>query len=345
MSKDREKKRRPILKIVLLILTTISLISSAFAIYEILSLQSIENLIRYIVVGVLVLIDLIIILKTKSICKKRPKNKHSKRLGYIIFMVIYTLICAFVGIVIFYLYGKLSNMNKSQILYSSSVVVMANNEAQKINDIVDYKIGVLDKNNNKSPDGYIIPQEIIKENKLYDDNELVDYGDYQSMITDLYAKEIDAVILPTDYASMFKTITGYENIESDTKIVLTKEKKMKKSATSLVENESTGKNVTEPFTMLLMGIDSTDEVLSKNAVANGDTLILITFNPKTLNATMLSIPRDSYVPIACWSNKAENKITHAAGYGNDCMMNTIEEYLGINIDYYAKINFKCSCNI
>ena len=37
MSKDREKKRRPILKIVLLILTTISSISSAFAIYEILS--------------------------------------------------------------------------------------------------------------------------------------------------------------------------------------------------------------------------------------------------------------------------------------------------------------------
>ena len=37
-------------------------------------------------------------------------------------------------------------------------------------------------------------------------------------------------------------------------------------------------------------------------------LILITFNPKTLNATMLSIPRDSYIPIACWANKAENKM-------------------------------------
>ena len=140
---------------------------------------------------------------------------------------------------------------------------------------------------------------------------------------------------------MFKTITGYENIESDTKIVLTKEKKMKKSATSLVETESTGKNVTEPFTMLLMGIDSTDEVLSKNAVANGDTLILITFNPKTLNATMLSVPRDSYVPIACWSNKAENKITHAAGYGNDCMINTIEDYFDIN----QQINLNEICDV
>ncbi len=336
----KEKKKKSFLKIVLLVLTALSLLSSAFAIYEIFSLQSIENMIRYIVIGILLVIDLILILKTKGICKKRPKKKHSKRIGYIIFMSLYTIFCLFIGLVIFYLYGKLSNMNKSQVLYSSSLVVLSSTEAVDINDIVDYKIGVLDKNSKDSPDGYIIPQEIIKENKLYDENEIVDYSDYQTMITDLYVKDIDAVILPTDYAPMFKTISGYEEIESDTKIIISKEKKMKKSATSKVETESNGKDVTEPFTILLMGIDSTDEVLEKNAVANGDTLILITFNPKTLNATMLSIPRDSYVPIACWSSKAENKITHAAGYGNDCMMNTIEEYLGINIDYYAKINFK-----
>ena len=210
----------------------------------------------------------------------------------------------------------------------------------KLMRLVIYKIGILDKNNKKSPDGYIIPQEMVEKYKLYDDNELVDYGDYQSMITDLYTSEVDAVILPTDYPAMFSSITGYEQIATDTKIIVSQEKKMRKRDTSEVETESTGKLITEPFTILLMGIDSTDEVLSKNAVANGDTLILVTFNPKTLNATMLSIPRDSYVPIACWSNKAENKITHAAGYGNDCMMNTIEQYFGINIDYYAKINFK-----
>ena len=55
---------------------------------------------------------------------------------------------------------------------------------------------------------------------------------------------------------------------------------------------------------------------------------------------MLSIPRDSYVPIACWSGTPENKITHAAAYGTDCMMDTIENYFDVTIDYYAKINFK-----
>ena len=337
---DTDIRKKPILKITILILSIISLLSSGFAIYEIFMLGSIENTIRYIVIGILILLDVLIIFKTKGILKKRPKKKHSKRIGYIIFMVLYTLICLAVALVIFYVYGKLSNMNKSQITYSSSLVVMAKNEANEISDIKDYKIGILDKNNKKSPDGYIIPQEMVEKYKLYDDNELIDYGDYQSMITDLYTSEVDAVILPTDYPAMFSSITGYEQIATDTKIIVSQEKKMRKRDTSEVETESTGKLITEPFTILLMGIDSTDEVLSKNAVANGDTLILVTFNPKTLNATMLSIPRDSYVPIACWSNKAENKITHAAGYGNDCMMNTIEQYFGINIDYYAKINFK-----
>ncbi len=182
--------------------------------------------------------------------------------------------------------------------------------------------------------------EMINENKLEDENEIIEYEDYSSMLTDMYAEELDMMFISSSYVSMFSNITGYEDIETDTKVIISKEKKMKKVESSVSEGASSGKDVTEPFTILLMGIDSTEDVLSKNAVANGDTLILITFNPKTLNATMVSIPRDSYVPIACWGDKAENKITHAAGYGTDCMMNTIEDYFDVNIDYYAKINFK-----
>ena len=192
----------------------------------------------------------------------------------------------------------------------------------------------------KSPDGYIVPQLIIKEHKLQDDNEIVDYDDYTSMMVDLYEGNVDGIFITSNYVSMFEAIPGYENIKDETRIIAKKSKTMKKTSTSSIESSSTGKDITQPFTILLMGIDSTDEVLTKNAIANGDTLILITFNPKTLNATMLSIPRDSYVPISCWSGKPENKITHAAAYGNDCMINTIEDYFDTNIDYYAKINFK-----
>ena len=218
------------------------------------------------------------------------------------------------------------------------MLVMSWSKANKIEDVKDMKIGIL--NDKKSPEGYIIPKEIIKENTLEDENQILEYEDYTSMLVDMYAKEIDAIFVPDSYVSMFSGITGYETIDTDTRVITSKDKLMKKAATSKIETASSGKDVTEPFTILLMGIDSTEDTLAKNAIANGDTLILITFNPKTLNATMLSIPRDSYVPIACWSGRPENKITHAAAYGNDCMINTIENYLDVNIDYYAKINFK-----
>ena len=320
--------------LVLNILLIISILTSAFAIYEIFLLDSIENILRYAVIFLLAIIDIVLIFK-RFFSKKKKKKK---RIGFIIFMLLYSLVCGFVGGIIFYLYGQVSSINKVYVTYSSDLITMSTNEASNIKDVTDFKIGILD--DKKSPEGYIIPQEIIKENNLNDENELMSYNDYNSMLVDMYTGEIDAMFVSSSYVSMFSGITGYENIENETKIIISKDKKMRKTDVSVNEGQSSGKDIKEPFTLLLMGIDSTEEVLSKNAIANGDTLILITFNPKTLNATMFSIPRDSYVPISCWSGKPENKITHAAAYGNDCMMNTIEEYFKVNIDYYAKINFK-----
>ena len=319
-----------------IILVIITLLSSFFAIYEIFLLSGIETLIRYIVIGILILIDLIILFKSRGIRKK--KKKKSKRVLFIIFDIIYMLICLAVGIVIFYVYGRISGLNKTFVTYTSDLVVMSKSDANKVSDIKDMTIGILD--DKTSPEGYIIPQEIIKKNKLNDDNEIKDYDDYTSMLVDLYSGDLDAMFVTNHYVSMFSGISGYENVGTETKIITSKSKKMLKANNSAIETASSGKSITEPFTILLMGIDSTDEVLSENAIANGDTLILITFNPKTLNATMFSIPRDSYVPISCWSGKPENKITHAAAYGDDCMINTIKDYFDIDIDYYAKINFK-----
>ena len=336
-TENETMEKKPKLKIILSIFLVIAVLTSAFAIYEIFLLSSIETVIRYIIIGILILIDVVLYIKVRVASKKR-KKKHKKRIGLISFMIIYSLVCFAVGLVIAYVFGRLDNINKGYVTYTSDLVVMSDNAAKDVDDVKDYTIGILkDKD---SPDGYIIPQEMIKENNLDDDNELKKYDDYSTMLVDLYAGEVDAIFITDNYVDMFSGITGYEDVNTDTKIILSKDKKMKKADTSDQELASSGKSLDEPFTILLMGIDSTDEVLEKNAIANGDTLILITFNPKTLNATMLSIPRDSYVPIACWSDKAENKITHAAGYGTDCMMNTIEEYFGINIDYYAKINFK-----
>lgn len=51
--------------------------------------------------------------------------------------------------------------------------------------------------------------------------------------------------------------------------------------------------------MLLLGIDSEGEGIKTSSSFNGDTIMLITFDPETLRATMFSIPRDTYVKMAC----------------------------------------------
>ena len=326
--KDKKKKK---CRLWLALLSIIVILSNLFAIYNILLLGPIEEVIRYIIIGIFVVFDLLIIFKVRS--KRRHKEKKARLLTF--FLILYLLInCAISGLIM-YAYGTLSSINRDTVTYSSSLIVPSSSEIEDVKDLKDNTIGIL--SDESSPEGNIIPNEVIDENKLKDENEIIEYDDYFTAMADLYEGEVDSIFVPTDYPSMFVSMETYQNIKDDTKIILTKEKEMKKTSN---RTSSAGKSVTEPFTILLMGVDSEEEGLSKNTVANGDSLILVTFNPNTLNATMLSIPRDSYVPIACWSGTPENKITHAAAYGTDCMMDTIENYFDVTIDYYAKINFK-----
>ena len=227
--------------------------------------------------------------------------------------------------------SSLSKIVNNDINYSTSIIVRKNSTIKDIDDLDDKTIGMINDSNNI--EGYQIPKNIIDDENMSDDN-INYYDDFTSLLNDLLNNNIDAAFISSSYTSMFATTSGLENLSDTTKVIYEKTKKEVKDDTKH------NKTLTEPFTLLLMGVDSDAESLKKSNSFNGDTLILITFNPKTLNATMLSIPRDSYVPIACWSGKPENKITHAAAYGTDCMMSTIENYFDVKIDYYAKINFK-----
>ena len=284
MAKESKEKKGTISNIFIILFLITTLITSGALVYGIFLYEGIESLIRYIVMGVIILNDIRLIFKARKYIKgKVKKNKKSKKKLLICGLLIYSIIYGVIGYYLLDIYGMINGVNKTNVTYTSYLITMSSNSANDINDISDMKLGIL--SDKKSPDGYIIPQEMIKDNDLQDDNEIVKYDDYTSMIVDLYAGEIDGSFITSNYVSMFSGITGYENIESDTKVITKKSKTMRKASTSKIETASNGKSITEPFTILLMGIDSTDEVLTKNAIANGDTLILITFNPKTLNNT------------------------------------------------------------
>ena len=185
----------------------------------------------------------------------------------------------------------------------------------------------------KDIEGNILAQELIKKEKLT--NKIKYYDDYYEMLSALYNGDIKAIFVSSNYAILFSAEEAFANIADDTEVLYEFSKEMPNEDINIASN----KKLNEPFSILIMGVDSEKEGLNANAAFNGDTLMLITFNPNTLNATMFSIPRDTYVPIAC-RNNAYNKINSSAAYGTNCVLNTVQNLTDIKIDYYVKINFK-----
>lgn len=287
----------------------------------------------YVVYGAIFINALLIVIFTVKGFKCLKKNKTKSYVWYFIFLIIFLTGELFVTININKISSSLSKITSDEAGYSSSIVVLKDSSYKSIDDIKnsDAKIGII--NDKENQEGYILPMQIVSDEKINEEN-LASYDEYTKMLDDLYNGEIDAMFVSSSYVSLFANEEGFENIADETKVIYEKSEKAKK------ETSTTGKTLDEPFTILFMGVDSNTNSLSKSNSFNGDTLMLITFNPHTMNATVLSIPRDTRVPIVCTRSKAKNKINSAALYGADCVMDTITNFTGIEIDYWVKVNFQ-----
>ncbi len=318
-----------IMFIIIFIIFLLLTFGTGYLFYIINLLNNIADDIRFLINTIIAFIWFILLNMSINVL---IKNKKIKYIILLIFMFIYSVALVFASITVHNLYTKISKISTNVTTYSSSIVTLSTNEINDIKQIdKNKKIGIL--NDENSIDGYTIPKEIIKKEKL--ENELVEYNDYVSLLNDLINNKIDYIFLPTNYKIMLSNIEDI-NLEN-TKTIYTYNKEIKLDITN---NEK----ITEPFTILLMGVDSSVDDI-KTASLNGDALMLITFNPKTLNSTILSIPRDTYTSISCFAGQRKNKITHAAWYGEDCMKKTIENLMDIKIDYYVKIDFKGVVNL
>ncbi|MCF3942670.1 LCP family protein [Oceanobacillus alkalisoli] len=97
----------------------------------------------------------------------------------------------------------------------------------------------------------------------------------------------------------------------------------------------------DPVSVLLMGIE---DYQSDGDLGRTDTLMVATFNPNDEKLKLVSIPRDTMVEIA--GRGYEDKINHAHAFGGKTMtIDTVENFLGIPIDYYATVNFDAFKNI
>lgn len=313
-------------KVMFWIFGLLFLSSVVFMIQSLLLLKNIETVLRILII-IFLIIGFVgyIFLSIIFLFSKKYKK-------YIINSVIISILSIGFIILSIYInktYNIVDNMNKRMITYSTSLVVMKDTEFKNDKDFV---VGMISDESNI--EGNVLANKLIDKKKL-DKIDIKYYDDNLEMLNDLYNGSIKGILISSNYALSYQGYENYVNIKTDTKVVYTYKEKMKNQDIKLGSNKS----LTEPFTILLLGVDSEVDGLDQNTVFNGDTMMLITFNPKTLNTTIFSIPRDTYVPISC-NGKRSNKINSSAIGGATCVINTIQDLIGIDIDYYVKINFK-----
>lgn len=277
---------------------------------------------RYPLMAIMLILNIIVIF----LVLRGRKSKALLTTG-ISFGVIFTILFTAVS---YYLFGGIDALNDLNILKKERIVPM------QILVLNDSEITTLDQLPGARVEG---PVSSDSENinrlieDIADENGITitptDVSGYMEGVDRLYAGENDAILFSKAYLDSVKE--HYPDFETETREVFAKDITVKtEDVVKRVDTES------ESFTMFISGIDTYGPI---STVARSDVNILMTVNPKTKKILLTSIARDTYLPIAGGGQNQGDKLTHAGIYGISSSIQTIENFLDIEINYYSRVNF------
>ena len=163
--------------------------------------------------------------------------------------------------------------------------------------------------------------------EVVDSPDLSQVENVTDLADDLYDGNTEAIFVNEAYSSLLEDT--HESFSNDTTVIYSidvKEEINDFAKQADVTNES--------FNIFISGIDTTGAV---STISRSDVNMVVTVNPVTKKILLTSIPRDYYVTLA---NKGQkDKLTHAGLGGVENSVKTVENFLGIEINYYVKVNF------
>lgn len=143
-------------------------------------------------------------------------------------------------------------------------------------------------------------------------------------------KETVILVSSTQYDILNEEIKDFK---SNTKIIYTAHHEIK-TASSISNSNSKYKVDSGIFNVYISGIDTAGNISN---VARSDANIIATINANTHEVLLTSIPRDYYVTLHSYG--AKDKLTHSGIYGINETVSTVEDLLGVEINYYVRVNF------
>lgn len=315
-------------KVLSILLSVVLVISSFYLLYQVIRLNVLPSKFLFpLTIGVVVLDAIFILLLIYF-----SKNVVSK-----IICIVLTLFICVASCMGGYYISKTQNVLSSitnvakHAKNTVSVVVKESSSIKNKSQLNGVSVGSLRLNEQGS-------KKVLKE--LSSEGIVLNQTEYDSMTTLLeafYNGEVDSIIINESSRSQILDMEAYSNFDSNTRVVYQTSYKVKNNDSATSVSDITSK----PFNVLISGSD-TRGGFDENG--RSDVIMVATVNPKSHTILLTSVPRDFYVTTACDAGDgcmqgALDKITHTGIHGTNTTKRTVEQLLGIEINYTFKVGF------
>ena len=277
------------------------------------------NFLSFRFLNIIITIGLLVVLAISIFLQKTKKSP----LVTTVVLVIFSLV-SLVGIFGFKQMIDITNRMNQTAAFSEvemSIVVPKDSDIKDVSQLTSVQAPTkVDKNNIDTL------MSALKKDKKVDLN-VEDVASYQEAYDNLKSGKSKAMVLSGSYASLLESVDS--NYASNLKTIYTYKIKTK--------NNNSAKQVdSKVFNIYISGIDTYGSI---STVSRSDVNIIMTVNMNTHKILLTTTPRDAYVKIPDGGADQYDKLTHAGIYGVETSEKTLENLYGINIDYYARINF------
>lgn len=325
----KNKKQNKVGKVFGIIFSILLVAATMYLLFNIIKLNVLPTKLLFLMTIVFVLLDLIFILllcfATKGVVSK---------IICIIFALAISLGSCLGGYYISKTGGLLSSMTNvaKHSKNTISVVVKESSDMKKKTDLAGRSVGTLANINT------VGSKKILKElTNSGISMEQKEFGSMTEMLESFYNGEVDSIVISESSRSQITDMEAYANFDSNTRVVYQTFYKVENTDKANAVSNIT----TTPFNVLISGSD-TRGGFDENG--RSDVIMVATVNPKTGTILLTSVPRDFYVTTACDAGDgcqqgALDKITHTGIHGTNTTKRTVEQLLGIEINYTFKVGF------
>lgn len=323
------KEQNKVLKVFSILLSILLVVASFYLLYQLIKINVLPTKLLFLITIIFVLLDAIFALLlcyyTRAVVSK-------------IICVVITLVLIFGSCMGGYYISKtgslltnITNVTKHA-KNTVSVVVKQSSDIKNKSQLNGLSVGTLRTIGTQGSSKAL--KELSKDGIVMNQSE---YDSLSAMLEAFYNGEVDSIIINESSRSQILDMESYADFDNNTRVVYQTSYKVENTDKANAVSDITSK----PFNVLISGSD-TRGGFDENG--RSDVIMVATINPKTSTILLTSIPRDFYVTTACDAadgcmQGALDKITHTGIHGTNTTKRTVEQLLGIEINYTFKVGF------